>query len=84
MSYPKIGEFRETRYNDSIHEVFDAGLQFGAVLHRFINAGGTECSAIYANGAQIWWVYTNGNALGDSESVMIKDWQNLDLDITKI
>ena len=77
MSYPKIGEFRETRYNDSIHEVFDAGLQFGATLHRFINAGASPCSAIYSGDKQIWWTYRDG------ETDMINDWQRLNEDITE-
>lgn len=83
MSYPKIGEFRETRYNDSIHEVFDAGLQFGATLHRFTNAGGAKCSAIYSNNEQIWWTYTDGSVYVHDEADMIKAWQDLERDITK-
>lgn len=77
MSFKKVGEFRETKYNDTIHEVFDADLQFGAQLHRFINGGASPCSAIYSGDEQVWWTYRDG------EADMIDDWQKLDRAITK-
>lgn len=42
---------------DSCHEVYDAGLYKCAKLHRFKNAAGEECSAIYLAGEEVWWQY---------------------------
>lgn len=72
MSFKKIGNFEETRYNDTTHDVYDAGLKFGATLHRFTNEAGISLSAIYVGEKQRWWCKTEG----DNEAVMIREWNN--------
>lgn len=65
---------------DSIHEVLaDLNLQFGAKLHRFNNAGGDPCSAIYiqSDGSNFCnyeraWCYRR------EEDNLIDWWENLD------
>lgn len=42
---------------DSYHAVYDIGLYQSAKLHRFKNAAGEECSAIYLAGEEVWWHY---------------------------
>ena len=53
---------------DSIHILYDADLEDGGILHRFVNPGGDECSAIYQGGMEVWWHYR------ENESKMIYDW----------
>lgn len=79
MRFEKIGTFEETRYNDTVHTVYDAGLKSGATLHRFINGGGDACSAIYIGDVQYWWTYTNGTEYIGDETAMIKEWNERDV-----
>ena len=37
---------------DEYHEVYDAGLKDGALLHRYKTCTGNEYSAIYLNGVE--------------------------------
>ena len=53
---------------DSIHIIIDANLSAGGLLHRFKNAAGVECSAIYQGSSEIWWHYR------EHEPRMIHDW----------
>ena len=53
---------------DTEHTLIDAGLAGGAILHRFVNGGGAECSAIYQRKREVWWHYR------ENESRMIRDW----------
>ena len=55
-------------YNDSVHEIVDADLAKGALLHRFENSSGDKCSAIYVRKYEVWWHYR------EHEARMIKDW----------
>ena len=50
------------------HDIFDAALNGGAELHRFINEGGVEYSAIYKGNREIW------SCERAHESEMIADW----------
>lgn len=59
---------------DSIHVLYDAGLAKGAILHRFTNAGGDKCSAIYLHRQEVWWHYR------EHEARMIKDWNRENAD----
>lgn len=77
MRFKKIGTFEETRYNDTVHTVYDAGLKFGATLHRFVNEGGTAISAIYVGNDQCWWTYTSGMDHFGDEDAMIEQWNSL-------
>lgn len=56
---------------DSMHIVIDAALTNGGILHRFMNPGGSECSAIYQAGQEIWWHYR------EHEAKMIHDWNEV-------
>ena len=53
---------------DSEHIIIDADLAGGARLHRYTDAGGNECSAIYQFREEVWWHYR------EHEQRMIKDW----------
>ena len=53
---------------DTIHILIDADLAKGAVLHRFTNAGGARCSAIYYGKTEVWWHYR------ENEARMIREW----------
>lgn len=50
------------------HEIFDAGLNGGARLHRFKNHGGVDYSAIYVGEKEY------ANHVRSRESGMIKWW----------
>lgn len=83
-NYIRVGTFRDPlRPTDSIHQVYDAGLQFGAMLHKFFNGGETPCSAIYVGSQEYWWTYTKGNDVLGDEANMIEQWQSLKYDITQ-
>lgn len=56
------------KQRDSKHIIIDAALAKGALLHRFKNASGDDCSAIYQGSQEIWWHYR------EYESQMIRDW----------
>ncbi len=56
---------------DTEHIVFDAALAHEGFLHRFTNANGEECSAIYRAGEEIWWHYR------EFEAEMIRDWNEV-------
>lgn len=58
---------------DSIHIIYDADLASEGRLHRFNNAGGEPCSAIYQAGKEVWWHYR------EHEPRMIKDWNEVHL-----
>ncbi len=53
---------------DQIHTVYDADLADEGYLHRYIDAAGNECSAIYRAGQEVWWHYR------EHEPRMIRDW----------
>lgn len=53
---------------DSEHVILDADLAGKAMLHRFVNAGGAPCSAIYVGRKQIWWDYR------EHEIYMLHEW----------
>ena len=53
---------------DSEHIIIDADLAGGARLHRYTDAGGNECSAIYQFREEVWWHYR------EHEQRMIRDW----------
>ena len=53
---------------DSEHIIIDAGLANEALLHRFTNPAGDDCSAIYRGGKEVWWHYR------EHEARMIYDW----------
>lgn len=53
---------------DYEHVIIDACLARGAKLHRFKNAGGAECSAIYIGDFEYWWHYR------ENEPYMIREW----------
>lgn len=59
---------RPEEYQDTEHTLIEAYLAQGAILHRFTNAGGEECSAIYLHRKEVWWHYR------DKEAQMIRDW----------
>jgi len=74
----QVGEFKDYKHpGDSIHIVYDCELKNGATLHRFINGGGIECSAIYMNGRTHWWTYTAGDKDKNlpNEATMLRQWQ---------
>lgn len=57
------------RSTDSEHEIiYDVSLVNNARLHRFVNAGGDEYSAIYQGQIEIW------SCERAHEAQMIKDW----------
>jgi transcriptional regulator with XRE-family HTH domain len=56
------------KMRDSEHIIIDADLAGGARLHRYTDAGGNECSAIYQFREEVWWHYR------EHEQRMIKDW----------
>lgn len=57
---------------DSPHEIItDVHLLGGGKLHRFNNAAGDACSAIYVKGEEIWWHYR------ENEERMIREWNEL-------
>lgn len=56
---------------DSIHIIIDAGLSKNALLHRFQNATGVECSAIYQGKLEVLWHYR------EHEINMIKYWNEI-------
>ena len=62
--------YPETK-QDSIHIVYDADLANEGKLHRFNNAGGEPCSAIYRAGKEVGWHYR------EHEPRMIKDWNEV-------
>ena len=66
LPYPICRYRREDQ--DTIHILYDADLANGGILHRFVNPGGDECSAIYQGGEEVWWHYR------ENESKMIYDW----------
>ena len=53
-NYKKIKRFivYDDMGRDEYHEVYDAGLKDGALLHRFKTSTGNEYSAIYQNGVE--------------------------------
>ena len=68
MPYSEMGKPENLR--DSVHKIFDADLAHGGRLHRFKNAVGDECSAIYRGSAEEKWVYR------EQEASMIYFWNN--------
>ena len=48
---------------DSLHMVYDADLANEGTLHRFTNAAGVKCSAIYRAGSEVWWHYREHEAV---------------------
>lgn len=62
----------DDRYPDSFrdgeHTIIDAGLEGNALLHRFVNAGGCEYSAIYYAKREIW------SQVREREKFMIRAW----------
>ena len=56
------------KMRDSEHIIIDADLAGGARLHRYTDAGGNECSAIYQFREEVWWHYR------EHEQRMIRDW----------
>lgn len=56
---------------DTEHILFDADLAYEGYLHRFKNAEGEECSAIYKEDTEIWWHYR------EFEAAMIRDWNEV-------
>lgn len=56
---------------DSEHVIIEASLADEGKLHRFKNAAGDECSAIYRGGKEIWWHYRA------YEAKMIRDWNEV-------
>lgn len=57
------------RIGDSNREIVESvKLKHGATLHRFKNAAGNECSAIYVGDNEIWWHYRS------EEERMVKEW----------
>ena len=64
--------FRDHKcWDDSTHIVIDANLACGAMLHRFRNESGEECSGIYRGREEIWWHYR------EHEARMIRDWNEV-------
>ena len=63
-NYPK-------RFRDSEHTIIDADLAYEGKLHRFTNAKGVKCSAIYRAKKEIWWHYR------EFEPAMIRDWNEV-------
>ena len=59
---------RPEEFQDQEHVLIDAALAQGAILHRFTNAGGEKCSAIYLHRKEVWWHYR------EMEDQMIRDW----------
>lgn len=55
---------------ETCHEVYDAGLYLDAKLHRFKDAAGEDCSAIYLAGKERWWHYR------DHEIQMVRAWND--------
>ena len=55
--------------SDTDHDVYDANLKGGALLHRFKNAGGYLYSAIYIGN------YEAKSIVREREQVMIEDYQ---------
>ena len=75
FEYYEIGQYLPYPYylypkedQDTIHTLFDADLAKGAILHRFKNAAGVPCSAIYYHKQEIRWHYR------ENEARMIRDW----------
>lgn len=61
------------RYPDNeIHAVYDANLKGNATLHRFVNPGGDDYSAIYLGDAE------QGSQVRSRESAMIEWWNGTD------
>lgn len=58
-------------YRDSKHIIIEADLADEGKLHRFENAAGEACSAIYRGGQEIWWHYR------EHEAKMIRDWNEV-------
>ena len=56
------------RIRDHEHIIIDAGLEGNALLHRFVNAGGCEYSAIYYAKREIW------SQVRERERFMIRAW----------
>lgn len=58
---------------DSQHEIINGvKLRNDGVLHRFINAGGVQYSAIYIDDFEVW------SCEREHESQMIDDWNKTD------
>jgi len=66
---PRVRFFEQR--DDSLHILVDASLKRNALLHRFKNATGDDCSAIYIGRIEQWWTYR------EDEARMIKDWNEL-------
>ena len=65
-AYVDYGDLRHP--GDSVHTIIDADLAYEGMLHRFTNAAGDECSAIYRGNMEMWWHYR------EREAQMIRDW----------
>lgn len=59
-AYIDYGDLR--RPGDSVHTIIDADLAYQGMLHRFTNAGGAECSAIYRGYKEVRWHYREHEA----------------------
>ena len=60
--------FYSDNYEDSVHNVIDAGLNGNAYLHRFNNKVGCAYSAIYCGNYEVW------SQVRERERAMIKAW----------
>lgn len=68
-AYIDYGDLR--RPGDSVHTIIDADLAYQGMLHRFTNACGAECSAIYRGSMEVWWHYR------EHEAKMIYEWNEV-------
>lgn len=67
--YLPYSQYRfDESHRDNEHIIIDACLARGARLHRFRNADGAECSAIYIGSYEHWWHYR------EHEPYMIREW----------
>ncbi len=69
LPYSMCDDTEELR--DSEHIIIDADLAYEGKLHRFTNAKGMKCSAIYRAKKEIWWHYR------EFEPAMIRDWNEV-------
>lgn len=58
-------------FQDQEHIIIDANLPHEGTLHRFKNAKGIKCSAIYRAGQEVWWHYR------EHEAEMIRYWNEV-------
>lgn len=63
--------YGESHYEDSKHEIVkDVELRFNGVLHRFVNKGGAQYSAIYIDDYEEW------SCEREHEAQMVREWNN--------